>query len=242
MKKSIPLLFITLAILFSGCTKEKFTCKITSPKDGAMVLVNNDLTVRVEAKDSKSSVVRVELMVDGFFPVYETITEPFTFNIPSEKLTIGKHIIDAIAFNSKGESAHSSITINVVENLNIDKESPDFVTFANGQFPTGWSTYTWEIDNTMGHNDKYSLRAANYPVALVFANKTMKTPGFVEFYSYGENIDLYINEVKAQAISSVPDGNWEKRIYPLDSGKHQLKWQTEGVYKYIDDIKFYTSE
>ena len=48
-------------------------------------------------------------------------------------------------------------------------ESPDFVTFANEEFPTGWSTYTWETDNTMGHNDKYSLRSANYP-ALVFAN------------------------------------------------------------------------
>jgi len=47
MKKIIPLLFSAFAILFSGCTKEKFTYKITSPQDGATVLENYDLTVHV---------------------------------------------------------------------------------------------------------------------------------------------------------------------------------------------------
>jgi len=123
-----------------------------------------------------------------------------------------------------------------------ETESPDFVTFANGDFPSGWKTYTWEIDNKKGYKDNYSLRSANYPTALVFANKTMKFPGFVEFYSCGENIEFFIDDNKAQSISSLLDGGWEKRVYTLDTGRHQLKWQTEGVYKYIDNIKFYTSE
>jgi len=241
MKKIIPLLFITLAILFSGCTKEKFTCKITSPKDGARILISKELIVTVDVKDTKSNVTSVTLTFDDSITIHLD-TKPYTHTIPAGSLTLDKHTFKAIAINGDGEKAESSITIFVVNDLDNEAESPDFVTFANGQFPTGWSTYTWEIDNTTGHNDKYSLRAANYPVALVFANKTMKKSGFVEFYSYGENIDLYINEVKAQAISSVPDGNWEKRIYPLDTGKYQLKWQAEGVYKYIDDIRFYTSE
>jgi len=147
-----------------------------------------------------------------------------------------------LSFAFWGCSKDRNISSNGGGTIIPNKESPDFVAFANGEFPTGWSTYTWEIDKTIGHNDNFSLRAANYPVALVFANKTMKKSGFVEFYSYGENIDLYINEVKAQAIASYLDGNWEKRIYSLDTGKQQLKWQAEGVYKYIDDIRFYTSK
>ena len=126
-----------------------------------------------------------------------------------------------------------------------NNESPDFVTFSDGkfgQFPSGWKTYTWEIDNEIGHTDNFSLKAANYPVALVFTNKTMKKSGFVEFYSKGDKIDFFIDDVKAHALSSLPDGNWEKRVYALDTGRHQLKWQAEGVYKYIDDIRFYFSE
>ena len=117
-----------------------------------------------------------------------------------------------------------------------EEESPDFVTFADGKLPAGWKTYTWEIDNTLGYDDNYSLRAANYP-ALVFANKTMEVLGLVEFYSYGD-VDFFIDDVMAQAISSVADGNWKKRTYVLDKGHHKLMWKAEGVYKYIDNIKF----
>jgi len=163
MKKIIPLLFITLAILFSGCTKEKFTCKITSPRDGATVLVNYDLTVKVKVKNAKNICPIAIYLDDIFITGSRSLQELFI--IPHDSLSLGKHTIKAVA---NGE-ATSSITIYVVEKLTIDKESPDFVTFANEEFPTGWSTYTWETDNTMGHNDKYSLRSANYP-ALVFAN------------------------------------------------------------------------
>ena len=123
-----------------------------------------------------------------------------------------------------------------------DNESPDFVTFTDRIFPKGWKTYTWEVDNKVGYDDNFSLRAANYPTALVFANKTMKTRGYVEFYSSGYQIDFFIDDVKAKAISSVKEGIWEKRVYALDTGRHQLKWETEGVNKYIDAIRFYSSE
>jgi hypothetical protein len=211
MKKIIPLLIIVLAILFCGCNKEKFTCKITSPKNGATVLISNNLTIKVEVKDSKSAITKVILILDGFLPAYETVTKPYTFIIPSEKLTLGMHTIDVSAINLDGESAQSSITINVVEK-GVEAESPDFVTFTNGQFPTGWSTYTWEIDNQVGYKDNYSLKSANYPTALVFANKTMKAKGFVEFYSKGDNIEFFIDDVEVHAISSVADGNWVKRV------------------------------
>jgi hypothetical protein len=240
MKKNISLIFIALAILFYGCNKYQFTCKIISPYDSARVLQKNDLYVLVKVKDTKSTVVKVTLTTDKF-QFYEITTKPFTFLIPSGSLSLGMHLITAVAENLDGEQARTSIIINVVETLNIEKESPDFVTFANGQKPIGWITYTWEVDNKMGYDDHYSLRSANYP-AYVFANKTMKTSGYVEFYSYGDNIEFYIDDEKSYEISSAPDGYWVKRTYEIDSGKHQLKWTAEGVNKYIDAITFGTTE
>jgi len=148
----------------------------------------------------------------------------------------------ALSFAFWGCSKEKNTSSNGGGTIIPEKESPDYVTFANGDFPSGWITYTWEIDKEIGYKDNYSLRAANYPVALVFAKKTMKKTGFVEFFSCGENIDFYIDEVKAQELLSIKDGKWEKRIFALDTGKHQLKWEAVGVYKYIDDIRFYTSE
>jgi len=235
MKKIISILFLSLAIFFSGCKKNEFTCKIIAPNDGVTVLITNDLTVKLKVKNAPDICPIAIYLDETFITGSRSLKELFI--IPQDSLTLGKHTIKAVA---NWEATHS-IIINVVEKLVTEKESPDFVTFANGQFPTGWSTYTWEIDNTIGHNDKFSLEAAN-PVALVFANKTMKKEGFVEFYSYGSGIELFIDEVKVQEISSAPDGIWEKRVFALDTGKHQLKWQAEGVRKYIDDIRFYTSE
>jgi hypothetical protein len=238
MKNIISILFLTLFILFCGCKKEKekFTCIITNPKDGATVLITNDLTIKLEIKNAKNICPIAIYLDDIFITGSRSLQEIFI--IPHDSLSLGKHTIKAVA----NWEATSSITITVVEKFVIAEESPDFVTFANGQFPKGWRTYTWEIANNLGYSDNYSLMAANYPTALVFANKTMKQSGYVEFYSYGKNIDFFIDDVKAQAIESVNDGNWEKRIFALDSGHHQLKWQAEGVYKYIDDIRFYTSK
>ena len=241
MRKTISLLLLSLVIIFNNCKKEKFTCKITSPYDGATVLITKDLTVTVETKNSKSSVIKVYIDFDGLLPVYEITTEPFTFIIPSERLTLGKHSIKATAINLEGEKAYSFITINVVEKLAIVEESPDFVTFTNGHFPIGWITYTWEIDKKTGFDDNYSLKSANYP-ALVYANKTMEVPGYIEFYSKGNNIDFFINDVKAQEISSISVENWEKRTYIFEKGKHQFKWHAEGINAYIDAIKFAPSE
>jgi hypothetical protein len=121
-------------------------------------------------------------------------------------------------------------------------ESPDFVTFSNGKFPQSWITYTWEIDHEVGFDDNYSLRAANYPVALAFAYKTVKDTGFVEFYTKGGDIYLYIDSVKATPIlfePVVPENGWTKWIYTYGDGRHEFKWEAEGIKKYLDAVKFY---
>jgi hypothetical protein len=124
-------------------------------------------------------------------------------------------------------------------------ESPDFVTFANGKFPQGWKTYTWEIDDKIGFDDSYSLRSANYPVALVFAYKTVKDTGFVEFYTRGGDIYLYIDSVMATPILFEPaeyEYDWAKWCYTFGDGRHEFKWEAEGVRKYLDAVRFYVEE
>ena len=117
-----------------------------------------------------------------------------------------------------------------------EKESADFVTFEKGPLPDGWKTYTWEIA-TIGFDDGYSLKSAN-PIAIVAATKTMHDYAYIQFYTKGENIDLYIDDVKAEALVSEEVGTWIKSIYPFDPGKHVFTWQTEGALKYLDAVSF----
>jgi len=136
-----------------------------------------------------------------------------------------------------GTQSESSVTVNVVENFDGNvKESPDFVSFSDGKFPDSWLTYTWEVAN-IGYDDDYSLKSAN-PIAIVYTNKTVHAPSYIQFYTKGDEIDLYINDVKADALLREPAGSWEKWIYPVDSGTHIFRWQTQGAYKYLDAITF----
>jgi hypothetical protein len=54
MKRIMPFLFFAVAILLYSCNKEKFTCKIITPYDGATVLISKDLTVSVKAQEISS--------------------------------------------------------------------------------------------------------------------------------------------------------------------------------------------
>jgi hypothetical protein len=119
----------------------------------------------------------------------------------------------------------------------VEKESPDFVTFSDN-LPNGWMTYSWDIDNTIGYDDSYSVKPAT-SIATIYAKKTMDVPTYVEFYTRGDNIDLYIDDVKTQALSfDQANPYWVKWIYPVDSGKHVFQWRAEGGYKYLDAITF----
>jgi len=236
MKKNVLFLGLISIILLFACNKPKFTCNIITPQNGAIIVINDKVPVQIQATDTKGTVIKVSVFCDDNL-CGDIVTEPFTIFIPSKFLTLGKHTIKAIAVNSEGVEAKSSITINIIER-GAGLESPNFVTFNSGTLPTGWITYTWETDNTIGYDDKYSLRSANYPSALVFAFKTMDAPGYVEFYSKGGNVDLYIDGKKAQAQSSAPAGSWTKWIYTVEKGYHEFKWETNGVYKYLDAVKF----
>jgi len=117
------------------------------------------------------------------------------------------------------------------------QESPDFVTFNKG-LPEGWKTYTWEIVDHLGYDNRYSIKSANYPVSLLFATKTMEMPAYVQFFTLGETIDLYIDGEKMEALSSTPEENWVKQVYEFDKGTHEFKWEANGALKYLDAITF----
>ena len=150
-----------------------------------------------------------------------------------------------IIFLNGCQEDKTSVPINVIENKDPYKEeSPDFVSFLDFKFPKGWITYSWDMVNNQGYDDNYSLKSVN-SMATVYATKTMNVPGYVTFYTYiaansnGKDIDLYIDDEKAQALHSKPVNNdWVEWIYVVDTGKHTFRWQTEGARKYLDAISF----
>jgi hypothetical protein len=241
MKKLLSLLSLSIVIFLNGCQEDKITCKIVSPTDGKSVSANKELAVVVEATSTKGSVTKVTIFFDeasynSNATVFEIVAPPYIVPIPAQLVTLGKHTIKAVAINKKGLQAETSVSINVVENTGNDgKESPDFVTFTDGKLPAGWITYTWASAN-IGFDDNYSMRSAHYP-ATIYATKTFNAPGYVQFYTKGGTVDLYIDNEKAQALV-FESGNWDKWIYSVDAGKHEFRWQAEGIDKYLDAITF----
>ena len=243
MKKIVFFFILAIIIALSSCQKQKLTCTITSPSDGKSVLLGKNLTVRIEATDPKSSIADVTVSYSNTLSSLapETVvlySEPYAFTIPSTKLRLGEYTIHAVATNMEGDQAESSVTIKVVEDTGGgNAESPNFVTFSNGQLPAGWMTYTWDMAD-IGYDDNYSLVTAN-SLATVYTKKTMNTDGYVEFYTKGGNVDLYIDDEKANAHSSQNvDGGWKKWVYFVSEGKHTYRWQAEGTLKYLDAITF----
>ena len=79
MKKTLFLLGLTLFILLGGCKKndDKFTCTITSPKDGAELSINEDLVINIETKNHKGTIAMVVVWLENApYPV--TQTAPYT--------------------------------------------------------------------------------------------------------------------------------------------------------------------
>jgi len=238
MKNTLFLLGLAMIIILGGCKKPGIvSCEIISPRNGAELPINRNITVMVDASDSKGTIAMVTVFFDNN-PGISTTTDPFRVIIPSALLTLGKHTIKAVAVNNEGTQEESTITVNI-----ISDESPDFVTFADGKIPPGWKTSTWEVDMTIGYDDNYSLKSKNHPASVV-AGKTMNASSYVEFFTRGDNFDLYIDNEKAQAFSSVPADkeNWTKWIYILDGGKHEFSWETTSDPSiYLDAISFAVS-
>ena len=235
--KRQPFLFLLLMfIVISSCNKNKPpTCTIISPKNASELSSIDDIIVSVEAADSDGHIVTVNVYLDNL-QCGTTLAEPYSITIPSADLTLGKHIIKAVAVDNEGAQAEASITINIGDG-GSDTESPNFVTFIGEVIPVSWKTNTWMVDVATGYDDNYSLRSNN-PIASVLTNKTVTKLAYVEFYTKGDNFDLFIDNINTPMLSSVSVNNWKKWVYSFDKGTHSFRWEVNGAIVYLDAVKF----
>jgi len=128
MKKALILLGLAIILALSGCSKNKITCTIISPKNGAEHPINDDLVITVEATDTKGIIARVTVHFNN--ASYSTTgTNPYTATVPSEFLTPGKQTIRAVAIDKENMQAESSISITITEKF-VPAELPEVTTNA----------------------------------------------------------------------------------------------------------------
>ena len=150
----------------------------------------------------------------------------------------GSHALKVVAKDDQGAKGEATVTITINK---PSTESPDFVSFSDGKIPGTWQTTAWVIDNIVGFDDIYSLKATESGVAVV-TSKTFDAYNYVEFYTTGNNFYFYIDGVRVEPINSSNTGNWLQWIYAISPGTHTFKWETTSSNKLnLDAIKFASS-
>ena len=271
MKKLSSILLIGILAITFGCTKddptpnpnnggnsdnggnssetvnESPTCSITTPQNGATFAYDENINVSVFAEDSDGTIAKVSLYIDNVGHS-EMTAFPYNFTIVSGVLSPGTHTIKAIAKDNGGSNGEASVTITIEEPAT---ESPDFVTFSDGQIPQTWQTVSWYVDNTGGHDDIYSLKVDGE--GSVMTTKTIQGNGHLEFYAksnlhysfndtYTPSLKLYIDGSTSFFYTVETIGLWKKYIIDLTEGTHTFLWEfystDNGHYCNIDAIKF----
>lgn len=223
------------------------TCIITTPQDGTTFTYDENINVSVFAEDSDGTIEKVSLYIDNVG--YSEMTAfPYNFIIVSGVMSPGSHTIKAIAKDNGGSNGESSVTITIEEPAT---ESPDLVTFSDGQIPPTWQTAAWYIDNTCGYDDIYSLKVN--VSGSVMTTKTLQGYGHLEFYakcnySYDFNgggttsFTLYIDGNTSYSYVEEKYGSWYKYIINLSRGTHTFLWEcftfNNQAYWNIDAIRF----
>lgn len=265
MKKlSIILLSCILAVV-TGCKKDNATtdsggsgnsggneaptCSITLPQNGATFSYDENITVSVYAEDSDGSIVEVSLYLDNVG--YQNKTEfPYNFIITSGILEPGTHTLKAVAKDNGGSNGETTITITIQQPAT---ESPDFVSFSDGNIPPTWHTATWFVDNAGGYDDIFSLKIINQ--GSVTTTKTIEGKGYMEYYVKGRfdlnnqynnddfyYLKLYIDGSNYFYYTVEEIGLWKKYIIDIDEGTHTFLWEYNGVSSdyscSIDAVKF----
>lgn len=220
------------------------TCIITAPQDGATFTYDENINVSVFAEDSDGTIEKVSLYIDNVG--YSEMTAfPYNFTIASGVMSPGSHTIKAIAKDNGGSNGESSVTITIEEPAT---ESPDFVSFSDGQIPPTWQTATWQVDNAGGYDDIYSLKVIDQ--GSVMTTKTIQGNGHLEFYAkstYGNVSDLnylklYIDGSTSFYYTTETFGSWTKYYVDITEGVHSFLWEFEGENArwncYIDAIRF----
>jgi len=213
------------------------TCIITLPQNGASFTYDENISVSVFAEDSDGTIAKVSLYIDNV-GYSEITTFPYNFTIVSGVMSPGTHTIKAVAKDNGGSNGESSVTITIEQPAT---ESPDFVSFSDGQIPPTWQTATWYVDNTGGYDDIYSLKVVNE--GSVMTTKTIHGNGHLEFYAKGYYLDLrltlYIDgSTNNHYFTTETIGSWTKYVFDIEEGTHTFIWEYNDEYCVIDAIRF----
>jgi hypothetical protein len=125
---------------------------LTSPSSGLATLPNDSIFLSAEAADADGSVAKVEFWSDNV-KLGETASLPYSWNLTGP-LTVGNHLLKAVAVDNAGASATSPvIAVNTLPlNLKMETTSPDpnsqALTFtAHATLPAGRSyVIEWTSD------------------------------------------------------------------------------------------------
>ena len=208
------------------------TCSITSPFDNAYFSTDENITIVVVSDDKDGTVAEVQLYVDNVgYSAKQAF--PYNFTINAGELQPGSHTLKAVAKDDKGAQGESSVNITV--NL-PNAESPDFVSFSDGKIPATWQTTAWVIDNTVGYDDIYSLKATAANVAVVTSKTCNSTINFIEFYIRNGSVNFFIDGTNVK--DCVASNGWTKFGFYVSAGLHTLKWQSVSSLANLDAIRF----
>ncbi len=112
----------------------------------------------------------------------------------------------------------------------------DFISFSDGKIPNTWQTTAWTVDNSVGYDNIYSLKATKGGVAIVTNKTCSENINFIEFYVRNGNVNFFIDGVKMKECSS--NNEWKKYGFFLKEGLHTLKWESVSSSVNIDAIQF----
>ena len=219
-------------VVKQGGSNQSPTCTITNPKNDAHFSTDENVPVTVVAEDKDGYIVEVQLYVDNVGHSLKT-EFPYNFTINSGELAPGTHTLKAVAKDNDGANGESSVNI-IVEQPNT--ESPDFVTFSDGKIPGTWQTTAWVIDNTVGFDDIYSLRATTNNVAVITSKTCDANINNIEFYVRNGFLNFFIDGVQVKECSAT--NNWKKYNFSLSAGLHTVKWENISSTVNIDAIRF----
>ncbi|MCL2511194.1 MAG: Ig-like domain-containing protein [Bacteroidales bacterium] len=213
-------------------TNQPPTCIITNPQNNATFSTDENIAVTVVAEDADGYIVEVQLYVNNVGHSIKT-SFPYNFTINSGELSPGTHTLKAVAKDDKGANGESTVSI-IVEQPNT--ESPDFVSFSDGKIPNTWQTTAWFVDNTVGYDDIFSLRATTSNVAVITSKTCTSNINYVEFYVRSGFLNFFIDGVLVQECSAT--NNWKKYGFFLSEGLHTFKWESISSSVNIDAIRF----
>ena len=222
----------TVAIIITQSGENKApTCTITNPQNNAEYSTDENVPITVVAEDTDGYIVEIQLYVDNVGHS-STTSFPYNFTINSGELSVGTHTLRAVAKDNAGGNGESTVTITIKQ----PTESPDFVSFSNGNIPSTWQTTAWYVDNSVGYDDNYSLKASVANVAVITSKTATSAISGIEFYVRSGSVTFFIDGEKMLECSS--DNNWKKYSVFLTEGLHTLKWESSSNSVNIDAIRF----